>query len=468
MVRGADLSPWARGDKISLCSPQLLHYFHRMTRDIVIINAKIAAPDSPGGLLADHYVEIGAGRIQAMGPMAAFTPAAGARVIDAAGSLVMPGLVNCHNHAAMTLFRGLADDLPLLTWLEQHIFPAEARFVRPEMVYWCTRLAAAEMILSGTTTVADSYFYEDEAARAFVEAGMRAVAAQGVIDFPAPGVPDPAENVAAAARFVERWQGVDLLTPAVFAHSPYTCSSRTLMGAKQLARDAGVPFFIHLAETGAEKKLLAGKWQGSPASYLHSLGLLDGQTVCAHAVWLDERDIALLAASGAAVVTCPESNMKLASGAAPLAALRAAGVRVGLGTDGCASNNDLDLFGEMDTCAKLQKVRDLDPVALRAGEVLAMATAEGAGLLGLADVGRVAPGMLADVIIIDLQQPHLTPFHAAANLVYAARGADVQSVIINGRLVMENRRILTFDVAETMEMVRRMAAEVRQCRSGSA
>jgi len=226
-----------------------------------------------------------------------------------------------------------------------------------------------------------------------------------------------------------------------------------------------VPFFIHLAETGVEKKLLAGKWQGSPAAYLHSLGLLDEQTVCVHAVWLDERDIALLAASGAAAVTCPESNMKLASGAAPLAALRAAGVRVGLGTDGCASNNDLDLFGEMDTCAKLQKVRDLDPAALKAGEVLAMATAEGAGLLGLADVGRVAPGLRADVIIINLQQPHLTPFHAAANLVYAARGTDVQSVIINGRLVMENRRILTFDVVETMEMVRRMAAEVRMFRA---
>jgi 5-methylthioadenosine/S-adenosylhomocysteine deaminase len=433
-----------------------------MNPDIVIINATIADPDNPGGLLADRCVEISAGRIRAVGPMAFSAPAAAdaGRVIDAAGSLVMPGLVNGHNHAAMTLFRGLADDLPLMTWLERHIFPAEARFVNPEMVYWCSRLAAAEMILSGTTTVADSYFYEDEAARAFVETGLRAVAAQGVIDFPAPGVPDPAENVAAAARFVARWQGVDLLTPAVFAHSPYTCSSHTLVRAKQAARDAGVLFFIHLAETGAEKKLLAGKWQGSPAAYLHSLGLLDAQTVCVHAVWLEQSDIALLAASGAAVVTCPESNMKLASGVAPLAALRAAGVRVGLGTDGCASNNDLDMFGEMDTCAKLHKVRALDAAAIGAGDVLAMATAEGAGLLGLPEAGRVAAGRLADLIIIDLRQPHLTPFHAADNLVYAARGGDVRSVIINGRLVMDNRRLLTVDVEQTMERVRHLAAAV--------
>ena len=435
-----------------------------MYKKIAIINAKLFAPDTPEGFVADGFVAIGAGRITALGPMAHYVPAPSAEVIDACGSLVMPGLVNGHNHAAMTLFRGLADDLPLMDWLEQHIFPAEARFVTPEMVYWCTRLAAAEMIMSGTTTVADAYFYEDEAARALVETGMRAVAAQGVIDFPAPGVPDPAENVAAAGRFIERWQGSDLLTPAVFAHSPYTCSSRTLVRAKELARARNVPFFIHLSETRAESGLLAAKWQGSPAAYLHSLDLLDEQTVCVHAVWLDEHDISLLAASRAAVVTCPQSNMKLASGIAPVAELLAAGVRVGLGTDGCASNNDLDLFGEMDTCAKLHKVRSLDPAAVKARDVLRMATGHGAGLPGFAAGGGLAVGRPADVILVDLDQPHLTPFYSVDNLVYAAGGADVKSVIINGRLVMADRRILTFDVAETMEMVAGMAAEVKKMR----
>ena len=433
-----------------------------MHKEIVIINAKLFAPDTPEGFVADGFVEIGAGRITQLGPMAHYVPSQSACMIDAGGSLVMPGLVNGHNHAAMTLFRGMADDLPLMTWLEQYIFPAEARFVTPEMVYWCTRLATAEMIMSGTTTVADAYFYEDEAARAFVETGMRAVAAQGVIDSPAPGVPDPSENVATAARFVERWQGNELLTPAVFAHSPYTCSSRTLVRAKELARARNVPFFIHLAETGAERALLGKKWQGSPTAYLHSLDLLDGQTICIHAVWLDKHDISLIAASGAAVVTCPQSNMKLASGTAPVAELLSAGVRVGLGTDGCASNNDLDLFGEMDTCAKLHKVHSLDPTAGKARDVLRMATAHGARLLGFADGGKLAVGMLADVILVDLDQPHLTPFYSVDNLVYAAGGADVKSVIINGRLVMADRKILTFDVAEAMEMVAGMAEEIKK------
>jgi len=431
-----------------------------MHGEITIINARLFAPDTAEGFTADGFISIAAGRISALGPMAGYVPSPAAEVIDARGDLVMPGLVNGHNHAAMTLFRGMADDLPLMDWLTQHIFPAEARFVTPEMVYWCTRLAAAEMIMSGTTTVADAYFYEDEAARALVESGMRAVAAQGVIDFPAPGVPDPAENVAAAARFIERWQGHELLVPAVFAHSPYTCSSRTLVAAKELARARQVPFFIHLAETGAERALLAEKWQGSPTSYLHSLGLLDSQTVCVHAVWLDEHDIALLAASRAAVVTCPQSNMKLAAGIAPVAELLAAGIRVGLGTDGCASNNDLDLFSEMDTCAKLHKVQALNPAAVKAREVLRMATVQGAGLPGFAGGGVLAAGMPADVILVRLDQPHLTPFYAVDNLVYAASGADVQSVIINGRLIMADRKILTFDVAEAMEVVRRMAAEV--------
>lgn len=433
-----------------------------MTPEILITNACVFSPDKDeAGFFAQGFVAIGGGRILDIGAMSAYKGGRAGRIIDAGGALVMPGLVNGHNHAAMTLFRGLADDLPLMTWLEQHIFPAEARYVGPEMVYWCTKLAAAEMLLSGTTTVADAYFYEDEAARAFSESGMRAVAAHGIVDFPAPGVPDPADNVAAVARFIERHQGDDLVHPAVFAHSPYTCSSKTLVKAKELARQWNVPFFIHLAETHGEQALIRSKWQGSPTSYLHSLGILDEQTICVHGVWLDEEDIALLARTGACVVSCPQSNMKLASGVAPLAELRAAGVPVCLGTDGCASNNGLDMFAEMDMCAKLHKVHSLDPTTMPAREVLKMATAAGAHVLGLRETGVLAPGKQADLILVDHHHAHLTPFHSIDTLVYAANGADVKSVIVNGRLVVEERDIVTFDVAETMQRVAEMARTMK-------
>lgn len=433
-----------------------------MDSEITIINAKIFDLDHEKGFWPDGFVDIAGGRIRAIGSMAdRQISSPEAKIIDAHGFLVMPGLVNGHNHGAMTLFRGLADDLPLMEWLEQHIFPAEARFVNSDMVYWTTKLAAAEMILAGITTVADAYFFEDEAARAFVETGMRSVAAHGVIDFPAPGVPDPAENVNAVALFLERWQDSDLLTPAVFAHSPYTCSSETLIKAKELARKYNAPFFIHLAETEGEKGLIAEKWNGSPASYLASLDILDRQTVCVHSVWLDEDDIALIAQSGASVVSCPESNMKLAAGVAPLVSMRRAGIRVGLGTDGCASNNNLDLFAEMDICAKLHKVQALDATVLPAREVLRMATEEGARALGLADTGMLSSGKCADLIIIDLDSPHLTPFFSVDNLVYGAKGADVQTVIINGKLVMHERKIMTFDLDETMAKVTEMAQAVK-------
>ncbi len=404
------------------------------------------------------------GVIVEIGAMADLPARPGAdRIIDAAGNLLMPGLINCHGHGAMTLFRGLADDLPLMTWLTEHIFPAEARLVDAEMVYWCSKLAAAEMILSGTTTVADAYFHEDATARAFCETGLRAVAAQGIIDFPAPGVPDPAQNIAAAADFLAAWQGKNpLLTPALFCHSPYTCSPDTLQRAKGLAREAGSLFFIHLAETRDEIKQIKEQHDCTPVELLHRLGLLDENTICVHCVWLEARDIELLRETGAKVATCPESNMKLGSGIAPLAELLAAGIPVGLGTDGCASNNDLDLFQEMASCARLHKVAAREPTRLPAAAVLGMATGAGAGVLGLAgQTGRLAVGLRADCIIIDRRQPHLTPFHNPETLVYAGRGSDVATVLINGRVVMQERRLLSFDLGETLDEVRRLAKRVR-------
>jgi len=276
-------------------------------------------------------------------------------ILDASGCLVMPGLINLHTHAAMTCFRGLADDIPHQKWLYEHIFPAEAHHVSEEMVYWGTMLAVVEMIKSGTTTFCDGYFCEDGAARAVSTSKIRAIVAQGVIDFPAPGVADPRINVKAAEAFVFRWQGKSPhLIPSIFCHSPYTCSPETLTRAKEVCRQHGVLFQIHLAESMREVEEIQKRYGRRPAEHLRSLGLLDAETVCHHAVWVTDEEIELLAQKGVGVSHNPESNMKLASGVAPLPKMLTAGVKVGLGTDGCASNNDLDLFQEMEKWTRLQ------------------------------------------------------------------------------------------------------------------
>lgn len=422
----------------------------------------LAAPDAP--LLSDGWLLTMGDTIAAIGS-AETVPQPEAMqattVIDGRGKLLAPGLINGHNHCAMTLFRGLADDLELGTWLSRHIFPAEARYVNKEMVYHCSQLAAAEMILSGTTSVADGYFFEGQAAQAFVDSGMRAVAAQGVIDFPAPGVPDPGRNLETAAEFLDAWQGKDSrITPAIFAHSPYTCSNRTLQGAKRLAAAREAPFFIHVAESSREQGMIQAPLGTSPIRHLAALGLLDPGTTCIHGVWLDEEDLDLLAESGAGVVVCPQSHLKLASGLAPVSAMLARGIRVGLGTDGCASNNSLDMFREMDLLCKSQKLHTLDATALPAGQALRCATAGNAALLGLGKTGRLISGYRADCILMDMQRPHLTPCYNQDLLVYGASGADVDTVIIDGRLVMRDRKILSFDVQATMEEVRRLAGAI--------
>ncbi|MDD5758543.1 MAG: amidohydrolase [Desulfobulbaceae bacterium] len=429
--------------------------------DLLIINGTILTEPGLKAPLPDGYVAIQSDTITAVGAMAELPPQTSARqTIDARGDLVMPGLVNGHCHAAMTLFRGLADDLPLMDWLQKHIFPAEARFVSKEMAYWCSKLAAAEMILSGTTTVADSYFLEEAAAKAFHDSGMRAIVAQGIIDFPAPGVPDPAKNIEAAEAFIKtcQEQGRKRITPAIFCHSPYTCSAKTLRFAKTLAAEQTCKFFIHLAETHHEVKQIHEQHGMSPVQYLHNLHLLDHNTVAVHCVHLSDEDISILKHSATAVITCPESNMKLASGIAPIPKMLAAGISLGLGSDGCASNNDLDLFGEMDSLAKLHKVANLDPTVMPASQALRLATSGGAEALGLGEsTGRLAPGLKADCIILNLDAPHLTPFHHHDLLVYGAKGSDVRTSIIDGVVVMHERQILAFDQAETMAHVRKLA-----------
>jgi 5-methylthioadenosine/S-adenosylhomocysteine deaminase len=387
--------------------------------------------------------------------------------IDASRQLVMPGLVNAHAHAAMSLFRGLADDLPLNIWLEKHIFPAESGFVNSESVYWGTLLACAEMLLSGTTTCADGYFFMNEAAKAYERSGMRALLCQGVLDFPIPGVPDPFQNITEAVRFVDNWEGASsLLHTGIFCHSPYTCSSETLKKVKAHCRKKGVPFYIHVAETGEEVALVQSREGKTPIPYLQALNLLDPQTVAIHAVHLGENEIALLAQNRVSVVHCPESNMKLASGMAPIVEMMQNGLLVGLGTDSCASNNDLDLIKEMDTAAKLAKIRYMNPAVLKARQVVEMATRNGAEILGLKhQIGTLEIGKKADLILLDLSSPHLTPcYDPFSLLVYAAQGSDVRSVMISGRLVVEDRKIMSFDLDEVLDRVKWLGQKISQGR----
>jgi 5-methylthioadenosine/S-adenosylhomocysteine deaminase len=428
------------------------------TTSILITNVTLFTdPGSP--LKTNQWLLCKNDRIHSFGPMESAPDCHDAVLLDGTDKLLMPGLINGHNHCAMTLFRGLADDLELGEWLNDHIFPAEAAHVNEKMVYWCTKLAAAEMILSGTTTVADGYFYEAQAAHALLESGMRAVTAHGIVDFPAPGVADPKTNIAAVETFLTDWKDKDnRITPAVFAHSPYTCSPETLKAAKALALQHQVPFFIHIAESRQEQGLIMDPRGTSPIRHLAALELLDNNTILIHCVWLDQKDRKIIQQSGAGVVVCPQSHLKLASGIAKTSAMDTMGIPIGIGTDGSASNNSLDLFCEMDILAKTQKLRTRDATAMPARRALAAATENNAKILGLPEIGKIAPEFKADIILLDIDQPHLQPFYNSDTLVYSGSGADVETVIINGRIILRERKLLSFDLDECMTEVRKLAA----------
>jgi len=385
-------------------------------------------------------------------------------IINAEDTIILPGLINGHGHSAMTIFRGMADDLALKKWLFDHIFPAEASHLNPDSVYWASLLACLEMIASGTTTSVDGYFFADEIVKAASEAGIRALVSQGVIDFPAPGVPDPEENLDVALAFLERWMHLShLITPGIFCHSPLTCSAKTLLRAHEISTRFNSPLQIHLSETQEEVEEIEKKTGLRPAFYLDDLGLLHGDLIAAHAVYLNEEEIDLLAKRHVKIVHCPESNMKLGSGIAAAVTMLEKGVTVGLGTDGCASNNNLDLFGEMDTAAKLAKVANLDPTLLDARTVLKMATIGGAKVIGLEDrVGTIESGKKADIIIVDTNTPHMIPlYNPYSQLVYSANGGDVRDVLINGRIVYRDRCFTTLDRNHIMNEVKRLGQRIK-------
>jgi 5-methylthioadenosine/S-adenosylhomocysteine deaminase len=385
------------------------------------------------------------------------------RVLDYPQGLILPGLINAHTHAAMSVFRGLADDLPLEEWLNSYMFPAE-RHLNYDFVYWGTRLAIAEMLLSGTTTFCDMYLFTDAVAQAAVDTGIRALVGEVLYDFPSPNYGDPDNGLKFTEELCRTYQDHSRVRVAVQPHSVYTCSPDLLEKSQALADRYHTRWIIHLAETAREVADCLEHYGATPVGHLHRLGLLKENTVADHAVALTEADMDLLAASGAGVVHCPESNMKLASGMAPITDLLARGVPVGLGTDGCASNNNLDMLQELDTAAKLAKVRQLDPTALPARQALALATRGGAQVLGWdREIGSLTPGLKADLVVIDLDQPHLTPIYDPySHLVYAAIGADAHTVMVEGRLLVEDRRLLSFDLQETLARARELAGKIKQ------
>jgi 5-methylthioadenosine/S-adenosylhomocysteine deaminase len=432
--------------------------------DILIRGGTLLTMSETMEIVHDPVIGIRGGRILfIVRPGEPTVPIRARETLDASHSIILPGLVNTHTHLPMVFFRGLADDQPLMDWLNHYIFPAESRYVNREMVYVGSRLAIAEMILSGTTTFCDGYFYESSVAQAAVDAGIRAVTAQGFIDPPVAGKDALSENIHVAEKFVEKWRRKSpRVIPALFCHSPYTCSPETLRRIKDVARQAKVPYIIHLSETRDEVRIIRERHGVSPVMHLEKTGVLDETTIAVHCVWPEGGEIDLLSERGVKVSHNPESNMKLASGVAPVPDMLERGITVGLGTDGCASNNNLDMFQEMGTAAKLHKVRRLDPTVMDAVTVVKMATREGARVLGLADaIGSIEPGKCADLILLDTRKPHLTPlYNCYSQLVYAASGADVSTVIIDGKIILKERRFLDFDIEDVMNRARKIAAEI--------
>lgn len=438
--------------------------------DTLFVNGPILTLDR-AGLVNPGMLAVRDGRIARVAPYQPESLAgiAATETVDLGGRrLLMPGLVNAHTHAAMTLFRGLADDLPLMEWLTRYIFPVE-KSLTAEWVLWGTRLACLEMIASGTTTFCDMYLFAQQVAEAAEAAGLRALVGEVLYDFPSPNYGPPAAGLRYTRDLIARWRGHDRIRVAVQPHAPYTCSPDLLRECAALAEATDVPLITHLAETSHEEATLRERYGRSPVAHLDALGLLTPRLIADHAVHLSAAEIERLAAAGVAVAHNPESNMKLASGAAPVPDLLRAGVRVGLGTDGCASNNNLDLFGEMDSAAKLQKLVRSDPTALPAGQVVQMATAMGADALGLGAVtGSLVPGKAADLILVDFDQPHLTPvYDYVSHLVYCVRGADVTDTMVAGRWLRRNRAFMTLDPEEVCGRVQDLAGQVRRAVAAS-
>jgi 5-methylthioadenosine/S-adenosylhomocysteine deaminase len=437
--------------------------------DLIVSGGTVVTMDAGRRVIEDGAVAIERGRIVAVGKRDELVRRYTAReVIDARGRAVIPGLVNGHTHVPMVLFRGIADDLDLQEWLTKYIFPAEAKNVTEDFVRAGTQLGLAEMIRGGTTTYCDMYYFEDAVAEETERAGVRGLLGETVIDFPVPDNKTWPDAMRYTERFVARWKGNRLVTPAIAPHAPYTVSEAHLREVRAFSDRTGAPVVIHVAETRKEVEDISRDHGARPVEYLARIGFLSPRTVAAHTVHITEGEIALLKASGVGSVHNPQSNMKLASGVAPVPQMLRAGVAVGLGTDGAASNNDLDMWEEMDTAAKLHKLTSFDPKVLTAEESLSLATIGGARALHMdSDIGSLETGKRADLVVVDLDALHQTPrYNIYSHLVYATKASDVRTVVIEGRVVMRDRRLLTLN--ETVIKQKARALRERISRSLAA
>ncbi len=427
------------------------------TVDLLVLNGTVVTMDKNRRVIEDGGVAVEGGRIVAVGTrrdiVRRFTSA---QTIDARGKLVIPGLINGHTHIPMTLFRGLADDLDLQDWLTKFIFPAEAKNVTEEFVRVGTRLGLAEMIRGGTTTYCDMYYFEDAIADETARAGVRGVLGETVIDFPVADNKTNQEAMAYVERFVSKWKGHELITPAIAPHAPYTVSEEHLKAARAFSDRTGAPIVTHISETKREVDDSIKAKGSPPVEYLSRIGFLNDRVIAAHVVWPTENEIGILKRAGVGVVHNPQSNMKLAAGVAPVPKMLAADLRVGLGTDGAASNNDLSMWEEMDTVAKLHKVFSGDPKVISAQQAFELATIRSAEAIHMEkEIGSIETGKRADLVLVDSSSLNQVPFYNIySQLVYATKTSDVQTVIINGRIVMRDRRLLTLDEAAIKEGAR--------------
>ena len=420
----------------------------RQTVDLLVAGGTIVTMDQTRRVITDGAIAVSNGRIVAIGPRAEIERAYTSRQrVDATGKVVTPGLINGHTHIPMVLFRGLADDLDLQEWLTKYIFPAEAKNVTEEFVRVGTRLGLAEMIRGGTTTYCDMYYFEDAIADETAKAGVRGVLGETIIDFPVADNKTNAEGMAYVEKFVARWKGHELIIPAIAPHAPYTVSEEHLKAVRAFSDRTGAPIVTHISETKREVDDSVKAKGASPVAYLDRIGFLNDRVIAAHVVWPQGTDIAILKQRGVGVIHNPQSNMKLASGVAPVPKMMMEGVLVGLGTDGAASNNDLNMWEEMDTVAKLHKVFSGDPKVISAQQAFELATIRGAQALHLEkEIGSLEMGKRADILIINRDTLNQIPlYNVYSDLVYATKASDVETVVINGRLVMRDRRLLTLN-----------------------
>lgn len=432
--------------------------------DLVVVAGSALPMDAAFTVRGATAVAVRDGEIVAVGDPAAIDGSWAPKArIERKGGVLLPGFVNTHTHAAMNLLRGLSNDQPLMEWLRKYIFPAEAKNVSPEFVKAGTDLACLEMVKGGTTTFADMYYYESDVAASVDRAGLRGVLGETWLDFPAPGHKDLEESKKVTRAFLEKWKGHPRVTAAIAPHAPYTCSRETLQAARALADEFGAPLLTHVSETWDEQREIRQKHGKSPVAWLDEVGFLSPRLSIAHGVWLSPEDLQILAARKVSLSHNPESNMKLGSGIAPVAAARRAGVVVGLGTDGVAgSNNDLDMLDAMDFAGKLAKVAALDPTPLPAPELLRMATIDGARALGLdRAVGSIETGKRADLIVIDLGNAHVEPvYDLPSTVVYASRAADVSLTVVDGKVLWDGKRATTLDEAKVLAAAREWRAKV--------